>query len=71
MVLLCMVPIADSLAWWRLFLQFDLFANRYMEILLPSVVMMLATLMVLVCFMRSVWALRVLATTPPEAQEPA
>jgi len=67
MILICIIPEADSLAWWRLFLQSDLFAPRYVEILVPTVVMVLATLMVLVCFARSAWALRVLSTTPPQA----
>lgn len=71
MVLLCIVPVADSLAWWRLFLQSDLFAPLCVDVLLPSVVMVLATLMVLVCFVRSVWTLRTLSTTPPRPQEPA
>jgi hypothetical protein len=71
MVLLCIVPAADFLAWWRLFLQYDLFASLCVEVLVPSVVMVLATLMVLVCFVRSAWALRVLSTTPPGPQEQA
>ena len=71
MMLLCIVPTADSLAWWRLFLQSDLFAPLKVEVLLPSIVMMLATLMALVCFARSALALRVLSTTSPGPQEPA
>lgn len=71
MVLLCIVPVADSLAWWRLFLQSDLFAPLKVEVLLPPIVMMLATLMALVCFARSARLLRILSATPPRPQEPA
>ncbi len=68
MILICIIPGADSLAWWRLFLQSDLFARLYVEILVLSVVMVLATLMVLVYFAWSAWALRALSTTPPRPQ---
>jgi DNA-binding PadR family transcriptional regulator len=71
MILICIIPGADSLAWWRLFLQYDFFAPRYVEILVSSVVMVLATLMVLMCVARSAWTLRALSTTPPGPQEPA
>jgi len=68
MILICILPGADSLAWWRLFLQYDFFAPRYVEILVSSVVMVLATLMALVCFARSAWAIRALWATPPRPQ---
>ncbi len=65
MVLLCIAQGADLVAWWNLFLQSDFYALFLQTLVVPFVGAVLATLTVLVFFVRSAWALRAVYATPP------